>query len=554
MKTSKVAFLVFLCIVSLCAVTNQAKSQDITEIVYILSNGNISSSINATVPIQQDGNVYTFTDDLLVNSFVVQRNGITIEGAGYSLEGSGETGIELTSVNGVSIMSVQLKGMFQYGIYIAESSNNTITGNTIKNNGSGIIIYNSTQNTVTNNILTDNEVGIELLWATENTFRNNNLDNHFNVAVYGDELSHYVNYMDESNTITDYKKVYYLVGEEDLVIDPDTFPDAGFIALVSCNNITVQNIEISDSGQGILLAFTTESTIDRNIIINNNNGILLFASSSNLITGNSITNNFRGIQLSMFSTNNGISANNMTDNTGAMFLFNSSQNTILGNTISNNDYAIGFSASPFNLVRGNYFLDNSLQIYDASTADSSVAISINTWEVSYPAGGNYWSDYSGIDVKTGSGQDEDGSDGVGDTSYVIDSYNQDKYPLILENELYIYITSPENTTYNVNSVTLSGIASQTDSEISYSLNGQANITISGSIKLSNLSDGSHRVTVFAKDTEGNEDSHTVYFTISEGAEPPTETETLPVTLIVAVIAILVVVGVALFYFLKIKKK
>ena len=557
MKASKVAFLVFLCVVSLCAVTTQVKSQDSSESVYILSDGSIYSSTNATVPIQQDGDVYTFTDNLFVYTFVVQRGGITIDGAGFAIEGEGDIGIEIRSINDVTIKNVQLNGMFYYGIYIMESSYNTITGNTIKNNGNGIVFYNSTQNTITNNIITDNDVGLDLRLTTENVFRNNNMDNTHNIAIYGTELLHFINDMDDSNTISDDKKVYYLIGEEDLVINPDTFPDVGFLALVSCTNITIQNIELSNNGQGILLAVTTDSTIMQNSITGNYYGIMLFAASSNLVMGNSITNNDRGIQLSMFSTSNSISTNDITDNTGGMFLYNSTQNTISGNIITDNDYGIGFSASAYNLIRGNYFIDNSIQVYDASTDDSTVTASVNIWYVSYPAGGNYWSDYTGIDVKTGIDQDEDGSDGVGDTPHVIDSNNKDKYPLILEgSSLVVYITSPENTTYNVNSVTLTVTVSETDSLIRYSLDGQANITISGSTTLSDLSEGSHKLTVFAKDAEGNENSHTVYFTISEGAETPTETEeaeTLPITWIAAIVVV-AVVGVAILYFLKIKKK
>jgi parallel beta-helix repeat protein len=79
-----------------------------------------------------------------VYTFVVQRGGITIDGAGFALNGAGEIGIELRSINDVTIKDVQLNGMFYYGIYIMESSYNAITGNTIKNNGNGIIFYNST--------------------------------------------------------------------------------------------------------------------------------------------------------------------------------------------------------------------------------------------------------------------------------------------------------------------------------------------------------------------------------------------------------------------------
>ncbi|PVX23227.1 MAG: hypothetical protein CW691_11120 [Candidatus Bathyarchaeum sp.] len=558
MKKIMVAFLVILYVSSLCAVTTQVQSQDTNETVYILSDGSIYSTTNSTVPIQKDGNVYTFTADLFVYTLVIQRNGITIDGAGFGLKGEGDIGIELTSVQDVTVKNVELTGRYYYGIYITEASYNTITENTIKNTYTGIIIYNSTQNTVADNILEDNEFGIDLRVSTENLFRTNNLDNRYNIAIYGTELSHFINDMDDSNTIGGTKKVCYLVGEQNQVITPDTFGDIGFLALVSCTNITVQNVELSNNGQGIILAVTTGSKIVQSRITDNSNGVMLFASSNNVISGNTIKDNVRGIQLSMFSSVNSISLNNITDNTGAMFLFNSSQNTISGNTLASNEYGIGFSASSYNLIMGNHFLNNEIQVYDSGTDDSTLGVSINTWHVTYPAGGNYWSDYAGIDVKTGSDQDENGSDGIGDTAYVINSQNKDNYPLIIEGSFYVYITSPENKTYTVNSVSLTYTASETDAVVSYSLDGQATTTISASKTLSDLSEGSHELTVFAQDTQGNEDSHTVYFTISEEADTPAETEDqtddLPITLIVAVIAIVAVVGVALFYFMKMKNK
>jgi hypothetical protein len=52
------------------------------------------------------------------------------------------------------------------------------------------------------------------------------------------------------------------------------------------------------------------------------------------------------------------------------------------------------------------------------------------WDDSYPSGGNYWSDYIDVDVYHGVSQNIAGSDGIGDTPYVIDANNIDHYPLM----------------------------------------------------------------------------------------------------------------------------
>ena len=297
MKISKVVFLVILCLTALCVVnTQQVKSQD-TGIVYILSDGSVYSSTNASVPIQQDENLYTFTGNIVVSSFVVQRSNIIIDGAGFNFAGEGDRGIDISYMNGVTIHNVNIMGSFYYGIYVRESSGTTIIDNTIKGNYEGITLQNSTQSTVSRNNITNNQIGIDLLSAPDNMFRDNSLNNGFNIAVFGSDISHFINDIDDSNTVNN-KKAYYLINKNSIVISPDTYPDAGFVALIGCTNITVRDLEISNNGQGILLAYTTGSTIGQNFITNNYNGILLFRSSGNTVSRNIIIDNYRGIQYS----------------------------------------------------------------------------------------------------------------------------------------------------------------------------------------------------------------------------------------------------------------
>jgi len=91
-----------------------------------------------------------------------------------------------------------------------------------------------------------------------------------------------------------------------------------------------------------------------------------------------------------------------------------------------NRYGIFFlDGSLSNLIYYNNFLNNTRQVYDFSWDPPPVPPSRNTWDEGYPSGGNYWSDYSGVDKKSGTNQDRHGSDGIGDTPYVIDENNQD---------------------------------------------------------------------------------------------------------------------------------
>ncbi len=104
-------------------------------------------------------------------------------------------------------------------------------------------------------------------------------------------------------------------------------------------------------------------------------------------------------------------------------------NTITGCLLENNGYGIWIREyieyyipypSINNLIHHNIFMGNTIQAYDSYS---------NYWDNGYPAGGNYWCDYSGVDLYNGPNQDIIGSDGIGDTPYTF-SNGQDNYPLM----------------------------------------------------------------------------------------------------------------------------
>lgn len=105
----------------------------------------------------------------------------------------------------------------------------------------------------------------------------------------------------------------------------------------------------------------------------------------------------------------------------SLLLINSS---IIGNNIANNYDGISLYYSLNNAIFHNNFIDNTEQVYIFT---SSYA---NIWDDGYPSDGNYWCDYSGTDLYNGPYQSETRSDGIGDTPYVIDEDNTDRYPLM----------------------------------------------------------------------------------------------------------------------------
>jgi hypothetical protein len=79
----------------------------------------------------------------------------------------------------------------------------------------------------------------------------------------------------------------------------------------------------------------------------------------------------------------------------------------------------------------------------------------------------------------------------------------------------INILSPQNTTYTTSSIPLNFTVNESTSWMGYSLDYQANVTISGNTSLTSLAYGRHSIVVYANDTSWNMgSSDIVYFTIT----------------------------------------
>jgi len=145
---------------------------------------------------------------------------------------------------------------------------------------------------------------------------------------------------------------------------------------------------------GVLLNGRKNITIKNGGINNFWVGIRLSFSEDIVISGNTIASNvIYGIDLSL-SDNNIITGNNITSNLVSLILYMASSNIIYHNN----------------------FIDNT----EKPTVSG---ISPNIWDGGYPSGGNYWSDYTGIDAN---------GDGIGDTPYIINWMNKDRYPFMSE--------------------------------------------------------------------------------------------------------------------------
>jgi parallel beta-helix repeat protein len=196
------------------------------------------------------------------------------------------------------------------------------------------------------------------------------------------------------------------------------------IFVTSQSSIIAENVAGGNS-HGISLYSSSNTTVEANNTTRNTVGISLALSFNNTVQHNRALNSSlggHGIILSQDSHDNIIIENGLVGNYHGMWLSGSYGNSIVNNTIANNKLlGIELATSSNNKFYHNNFVNNPKHI----VIDNG---SIDTWNHSYPSGGNYWHGYAGIDEKSGPNQDKPGSDQIWDNPYIINANNRDDYP------------------------------------------------------------------------------------------------------------------------------
>ena len=458
--------------------------------VYIQSDGSIDP---VSAPMSRNGNVYALTGNLSGFVLDIRRSNAVFDGAGFSIPGTGhDYAILLTGVSNVTVKNFIITDR-NVDIHLNASSYCTIAGNRMSSASSyGIWLSDrSDNNVISDNVIDRCYYGIYLGYSRNNVLRNNTVFSQpdpaprdsaiewpplvigVNFAVDGSALEDYVNDVDASNTV-DGKPVNYWVNRRNAEVPPN----AGYVALVNCTGITVQNQNLTKNKHGVLLAWTTASTVRGNSVHFNAVGIYLFHSHGNTVANNSAyashsneENEDHGIRIQS-SYNNIISGNTATFNRGAGICVSESPGTrLLDNYVRrNSDTGIMIiNRSNQSIVFRNHFSDNSgvaLRVADC-TRSAIVANSLteNRYYDIYLTGtlegtriygntfgenkiqgtprafvsatdanptwdngtmGNYWSDYLTLHPNAS----EIGASGIGDAPYVIDENNVDHFPLM----------------------------------------------------------------------------------------------------------------------------
>ncbi|KYK22286.1 hypothetical protein AYK25_02485 [Thermoplasmatales archaeon SM1-50] len=285
-----------------------------------------------------------------------------------------------------SISSTQLNGI---GLWYS-SNNNSILNNTIHSNkGDGIQLFCCQENKIIGNTLSSNNQGIYLSRSNTTFISDNLLDSNVNNGIlvsgtlnivcnntfFNDGIFVSVSITETNdivNNTVNNKSLVYLDHVSDKVISIQ----AGQIILVYCENITIQNQELTHTSIGIQLEGSDNCVIVDNCLADNRYGIHLHGYDHHIMS-NTILNNSNGLYCITQRTN--IEGNLIANNEYGIDLIGWN-NTIKNNIISENKYGLHVEFGSNNNIMFNNFLNNSRNAgFSVFSGDR-----INNWT------DNYW--------------------------------------------------------------------------------------------------------------------------------------------------------------------
>lgn len=380
--------------------------------------------INKSLLIQSAGDGNVTVDGSLNPSlpvFLVNSLGIGSAIQGFTIIGSSLCGIYIDNSTGNTILNNTIDGQLTssrtpWGICLVNCNDtNTILNNTVTHCEEGINLYNtqyaeimgntvkdnhwdnialnlSPFNEITGNLITNADSGIRLIGGSnDNTLYNNNLT--ANIWTSISLVNSEGNYI-EGNILSSNQEGIYLYASNGNLIQHNTATNNiwdGFAIHDSNYNVIYNQIEVTGNTCGVRIIGTSiGNSVSENTISGNTwCGISLESAGNNTMLGNSLSYNHVGIYL-LSSSYNQILYNSIAYNDwdGIYVGTNSNNNEITNNAIYNSYYGVRIQSSVNNTACYNDFVDNTIHAYDNST---------NNWDNGTT--GNYWSAWNTTDPR-----------------------------------------------------------------------------------------------------------------------------------------------------------
>jgi len=344
-------------------------------------------------------------------------------------------GINIENIDGSVIKNNTIKNNERGGIRLFKASHTVIKGNNISANEDGVDITNSYDIQFFNDKLFGNENGINLK-SSEAEIQNSSFKE-CNTGITSDGSMENI---ENSTFFNNSKGMYVFNSSTNISLSSFINNDIGCEFISTSFNIF--NSTFHGNVYGILSSYCTGTIYSSENIYDNEYAIMLNHSQNVNIFSCYLFNNTFGFYI-MNSSHSEINNCSIFNSTNGMVIINSTMNNIskclihhnyygakvkgdenifFNNSFWRNEYGMWIEGE-HNFIYHNNFAYNHKNAYDNAN---------NTWDNGYPSGGNYWSDYAGIDKFNGPSQNISGSDGIGDMPYKVGK-SEDRYPLM---ELY----------------------------------------------------------------------------------------------------------------------
>lgn len=283
-----------------------------------------------------DGGVATVEDSYILSSeswgiYIYNSSKNTVDNTTLQ---QNHGGIYVSYSDGNNIINNNIQNNTHDGIYLENSNNNIIDNNVVReNNATGMHLYHSQGNVISNSSFCNNGYGLLIDYSSCNELTGNVLNNNdYNFGVNGSEEKDFYQNIDTSNTING-KPIYYLVNQTNPNFDAE---NAGYIGLVNVTKAKIENANILHNVQGILTANSSNVEIVSSAFTNNTCSMYICQSTNITVDGCIAGGSFGGI-----------------------VVYGGGTNTVSNNTISGNEHGIAIGASYHNKIMENHFSSNS---------------------------------------------------------------------------------------------------------------------------------------------------------------------------------------------------
>ena len=396
----------------------------------------------------------------------------------------GPIGVNFLNSQRITVKDNFIQNFF-HALSLDFSSGHTITGNTLIDGIVGLDLSNTTDCMFRNNRLINSNFGIQLFsdYGYENDLDTSNTIDGRPIYYWVNQMGKsvpvdaaYVVLVNCANVKVDGVSpggIALASTVNSAISRVKIFSRGCCVELIDCSGISISDSILRGHAIGVRLQYSSDNVISHNEISNFITcGVNLGSGNNNLVLQNTFVNNSYGISPPYETAPKGnvIASNNFTGNDWALTAYGSTK--IESNVFKTNGYAIGFSGSSSSIVTNNAFISNENALYFSDSSGNEIYLnnfidntrdvvdagasnhtsllapaksvsnkagsvqlaefrvdrvnffpppppSVNRWDNGTK--GNYWSDYSGIDVN---------GDAIGDTAYRLYANNEDRFPLM----------------------------------------------------------------------------------------------------------------------------